>query len=688
MRRPYDEFINQFREKYGDRFLSRQAEREIRGVQTDMGDPMLPDSCVNGDDPIDVAPTDEANTDQTSRRESGYSKHRGFHAPDSFSSMIDVEKYETFHDRNVSGSDAVLYNNVGDILSPLSQWSTDISRILDEPVQPNPQDPQNAPCFTSLAKSQGWPYDDTHFGQANGISTTLVHHNSGYSTLYDVYQDIFTSRCSGQSNPKSELATPTAQVNEHWIYGHREKFRYNATLQAPTAMHQPGNEKPVTYLNKGQPYSLTVADSTPPTNNGGFFEYRTFVYVSLEGEDQRSNPVASWQLWKEGRGLKEANERKGKLLAVEFIEPSQSGLRIQGHCQVQLEEASVNDFCVIWTADPTAKAYEAVILLKFNFVPTDFTRAKGSNDRNKSVMNEPERCYSLVKVLRDHGAERKLWNDKIRISKRAEKLSKRIMDREANANFASRCHNESAINGRKFDVPSHKKRKSSISPRKSPTSEVLRAELATTVEVLSSARLVSVLALRGNMKDRLLDDRHSTGAINLVSEGAAQIPNKANIQVHSHSPVCQERPPKVPYCSVGASKSSPSPAKHSSKSGSYHRKSNSFYAHFYFAVACFYILFALSGKQPEGTYHAIYLTGRTSRNLKVELAAKLHIDPCLIPHIIWINSKGLKVVVDDDVVGQLPEGQIMIASVHEHSTTEMAPSSAKRSEVEVELVFQ
>lgn len=686
MRRPHDEFINQFREKYGDRFFSRQAEREIRGVQPDMEDPMLPDSSVNGNEPIDVAPTDEANTDQILKRESGYSKHRSFHAPDSFSSMIDVEKYETFHDRNVSGSDAVLYNNVGDIFSPLSQWSTNIPCILDEPVQPIPQDPWNAPCFTSLAKSQGWPYDDTHFGQANGISTTLIHQNFGYATLDDVYQDIFTSRCSGQSNPKSDMATPKAQVNEHWLYNHREKFRYNATLQAPTAMHQPGNEKPVTYLNKGQPYSLTVADSTPPTKNAGVFEYRTFVYVAFEGEDQRLNPVASWQLWKEGRGLKEANERKGKLLAVEYIEPSQSGVKNQGLCQVQLEEASVNGFCVIWTADPSAKVYEAVILLKFNFVSTDFTRAKGvkgvpvrlctktemlqSNDRNKTVMNEPERCYSLVKVLRDHGAERKLWHDKIRISKRAEELSKRIMDREANANFASRCQNKSAINGRKFDVPPHKKRKSSISPRKSPTSEVLRAELATTVEVLSSARPVSVLALHGNTKDWLLDDQHSTGAINLVSEGAAQIPNKANIQVHSHSPVCQERPPKIPYGSVGASKNSPPPAKHSSKS-----------------VACFYILFALSGKQTEGTYHAIYLTGRTSRNLKVELAAKLHIDPCLIPRIIWINSKGLKVVVDDDMVGQLPEGQIMIASIHEYSTPEMAPSSAKRSEVEVELVF-
>lgn len=183
-----------------------------------------------------------------------------------------------------------------------------------------------------------------------------------------------------------------------------------------------------------------------------------------------------------------------------------------------------------------------------------------SNDRNKNVVNEPEMCYSLVKVLRDHGAERKLWHDKIRISMRAEKLSKRTMDREANSNFAGRCRNKSAIKGRKFDIPPQKKHKSSISPWKSPTSQVLCAELATTVEVLSSARPVSVLALRGDMKDGLLDDQHSTGAINLVSEGAAQSPNKANIQVHPHSPVCQERPPKIPYGSVGAPKSSPPPA--------------------------------------------------------------------------------------------------------------------------------
>lgn len=44
-------------------------------------------------------------------------------------------------------------------------------------------------------------------------------------------------------------------------------------------------------------------------------------------------------------------------------------------------------------------------------------------------------------------------------------------------------------------------------------------------------------------------------------------------------------------------------------------------------------------------------------------------------------------MVDDDVVQQLPEGQILIARILEYMTTEMAPSSAKRCEVEVELVF-
>ncbi|KAJ5283500.1 hypothetical protein N7505_001480 [Penicillium chrysogenum] len=291
-----------------------------------------------------------------------------------------------------------------------------------------------------------------------------------------------------------------------------------------------------------------------------------------------------------------------------------------------------------------------------------------SDDGNKVMVNEPEMCYSVVKLFRYHGAERKLWNDKIRMEKKVEKLNKRIIQREANASFARRCHNNSAINGQQFDIPPRKKRKPSIAPRASPTSDQdLHAQLATTAEALSSVRPVSVLGLHGNMKDGLLEDQHSTGAIALVSEGVAHLLKSANVQVDSHSSDCQERSPKI---LVGTSRSPPPPANHPSKS-----------------VACLYVLFTQSGKQSQGTYYAIYLASRTFLNLKVELAAKLQIDPCLIIRIIWVNSKGLKVMVDDDVVRQLPEAQIMTGSVLEFLYTETAPSGALRPEVEVELVF-
>lgn len=90
--------------------------------------------------------------------------------------------------------------------------------------------------------------------------------------------------------------------------------------------------------------------------------------------------------------------------------------------------------------------------------------------------------------------------------------------------------------------------------------------------------------------------------------------------------------------------------------------------------------------KPQDKHYAIYLTARTFLNLKAKLAEKLRIDLNLISRIFWVNYKGLKVVVDDDMVQHLPEAQSMIADICDVSSTEMASSSAKCS-VEVKLVF-
>ncbi|KAJ5556321.1 hypothetical protein N7494_000236 [Penicillium frequentans] len=534
------------------------------------------------------------------------------------------------------------------------------------------------------------------------MSRTPMHHDTGYATLDGADQGTLADGLSEQSDSKFDLARSEAHFNEQWPYSDKEKFRYHVTLQAPTAILWDTNENPVTYLNKGQTYTLVVADSTPPTNKVGFLEYRTFVHVSFEGEDQRSNPVESWQLWKEGRGLKEARERNGKVLAVEYVDPSQGDVRNHGYHQIRLEEAFVDGFCVTWTADSSANVYEVAIPLKFNFLSTDFSRSKGvkgvpvrlcaktelsrSVDDMKTFVDEPEMSYCVVKLFRDHGAERKSLNDKTYVEKRIEKLKKQIIDRGPGAHFDKSNRDECLTNGGQFDIRHQKKRKRSMSSHKSPMSDRdLHNQLAAMTDVLSSTRPVSGFCLRGNERDDpdlypvcpsstfsaagVLDnqDIHVT---NSTSELAAQLSEKANLQSDLHALDYQERPPKMPKTSVKTSRVCSSPAKHSSES-----------------IACFYVQFTQNGEKPQDKHYAIYLTARTSLNLKAKLAEKLRIDLNLISRIFWINYKGLKVVVDDDMVQHLPEAQSMVADICDLSSTEMASPSAKCSEVEVKLVF-
>ncbi|GKZ98184.1 hypothetical protein AnigIFM59636_002417, partial [Aspergillus niger] len=95
-----------------------------------------------------------------------------------------------------------------------------------------------------------------------------------------------------------------------------ETLRYRVTLRAPTAMFNDQAQIPVTYLNKGQAYSVSVIDSTPPPMTTQSIKYRTYIRVSFQEEEQRAKPAACWQLWKEGRGANEAHGRGSKLQAV------------------------------------------------------------------------------------------------------------------------------------------------------------------------------------------------------------------------------------------------------------------------------------------------------------------------------------------------------------------------------------
>lgn len=269
-------------------------------------------------------------------------------------------------------------------------------------------------------------------------------------------------------------------------------------------------ETPETYLNKGQAYTLTVKDSTPPVVPIGVIQYRTFIRISFEGEEERSNPTGCWRLWMESRGKNEANRRGGEPRAIEYLDDIQDGGGDNTRDRVDLQQALFDGFCITWTADPSASAPECSIPLRFNFLSTDFSHAKGvkgipvrlcvktellSPKNDVDMAHEPEVCYRKVKLFRDHGAGRKSTNDARHANKTIDKLHQRITEAERGAGSAKR-RRVNSISGSLADPGYH-----AATDAKGSEIQDLQADLASTQYMLSSASSVSALDLRGNKED-------------------------------------------------------------------------------------------------------------------------------------------------------------------------------------------
>ena len=70
------------------------------------------------------------------------------------------------------------------------------------------------------------------------------------------------------------------------------------------------------------------------------------------------------------------------------------------------------------------------------------------------------------------------------------------------------------------------------------------------------------------------------------------------------------------------------------------------------------------------------------RDLMRQISQKHHIDPQRIVRILHVNEAGLRIMVDDDVVRELPEGQDMVADIYE-SPENGSPDSP----MEIKLIY-
>jgi len=83
-------------------------------------------------------------------------------------------------------------------------------------------------------------------------------------------------------------------------------------------------------------------------------------------------------------------------------------------------------------------------------------------------------------------------------------------------------------------------------------------------------------------------------------------------------------------------------------------------------VACFYVLIKSTDKtRGEDYYRAVYLMQRTVKDLINGICSKCDVDSSRVTRVTRVNPKGLNIMVDEDVVRELQEGQDMVVEFSE-----------------------
>ena len=499
------------------------------------------------------------------------------------------------------------------------------------------------------------------------------------------------------------------------------------------------DEIPITYLNKGQAYSLSIVDTAPPLPSAGPVRYRTVVRVSFEDEMQRQKPGTCWQLWKEGRGLAESHQRGGKLQAVEYVDPHPGAEDNPRRPKLELEKTSFDSFSVFWSPPTASNSAECSVAVRFNFLSTDFSHSKGvkgipvrlcaktevvsslSDEQISTTFSEV--CYCKVKLFRDHGAERKLANDKQHVQKTIDKLNQQILQMESGIKDSSKRKRTASMAGkvggeRPGKILKHKRTWSISSQGSSGRpafEEDLHQKRGALQDMFTSTRPVSVLYLRGDEQDdpdsfpvSLPGGLPKSPKVDLIktdiweskefgdvspsvsslvspipsSRSAPEKPNlhrsstiKSSRQASTDWPISATLPNTNFTSSLEPTSTGPVKIKTQgtiSEAAEWIEaiEVDSSYVppaeRLVKPVACFYVLIKIANKQSgDDFYRAVYLMQRTVSDLISSIASKCDVDPARINRCLRVNSKSLKILVDAELVREIPEGQDMVVEFHE-----------------------
>ncbi|XP_027438919.1 grainyhead-like protein 2 homolog isoform X3 [Callorhinus ursinus] len=242
-------------------------------------------------------------------------------------------------------------------------------------------------------------FEQTQYGVPSMASHSTYLKDDQRSTPDSTYSESFKDGTTEKFRSASVGA-------EEYMYDQTSSGTFQYTLEATKSLRQKQGEGPMTYLNKGQFYAITLSE----TGDNKCFRHpiskvRSVVMVVFSEDKNRDEQLKYWKYW-------HSRQHTAKQRVLDIADYKESFNTIGN-----IEEIAYNAVSFTWDVNEEAK-----IFITVNCLSTDFSSQKGvkglplmiqidtysyNNRSNKPI----HRAYCQIKVFCDKGAERKIRDE-------------------------------------------------------------------------------------------------------------------------------------------------------------------------------------------------------------------------------------------------------------------------------------
>ncbi|KAM4725418.1 grainyhead-like transcription factor 2b isoform 1-T1 [Anableps anableps] len=210
--------------------------------------------------------------------------------------------------------------------------------------------------------------------------------------------------------------SPSSLATDEFLFHQEGTGNFQYTLDATRSLRQKQGEGPMTYLNKGQFYAVTLSElSANKRLRHPISKVRSVIMVVFSEDKNRDEQLKYWKYW-------HSRQHTAKQRVLDIADYKESFNTIGN-----IEEIAYNAISFTWDVNEEAK-----IFITVNCLSTDFSSQKGvkglplmiqidtysyNNRSNKPL----HRAYSQIKVFCDKGAERKIRDEERKLLRKKSK---------------------------------------------------------------------------------------------------------------------------------------------------------------------------------------------------------------------------------------------------------------------------